>query len=90
MEINIFYDLPIKAEPIDNHYDLKHERYDVETIDMGQWSTSIKIIGFGDKTFNSIHFNFYLYNRKINIYRSGLINHYRTLSLPGICYDEGE
>lgn len=90
MDINIFYDLPIKAEPIDNYYDLKKEKYDVKYIEMGQCSTSFKIIGFGEKIFNSIHFNFYLNNRKINIYASGLINRYRTLSLPGICYDEGE
>lgn len=88
MKIEFSRDLPIKAEPIDNHYELKTDRYDVRHIEMGQSSTSIFLMGFADRPFNSIHFKFYLHNKEIDIYNSGLINHYRTLKLPGIKYVE--
>lgn len=88
MEIKFSLNLPIKAMPKDNHYKLPKEKLDVRDIDMGQYNTSVKIMGYTDKCFNSIHFDFYLHNRKIDIYKSGLINRYRTLSLPGIYYME--
>ncbi len=86
MKVEFSGDLPIKAEPIDSHYELKTDRYDVRDIEMGQSSTSIQLMGFSDRVFNSIHFKFYLHNREIDIYRSGLINRYRTLVLLGIKY----
>lgn len=91
MKIEISKDLPIKAEPINEHYGLKVDRYDVRDIEMGQSNTRIFLMGFGSKSFNSIHFKFYLHNEEIDIYNSGLINNYRTLHLPGIRYvDEKE
>lgn len=88
MNVSINFDLLIKVEPIDEHYELKKEQYDVRSISMGQSSTYIKIMGYGDRSFNSIHFKFYLHNREIDIYNSGLINNYRTISLPGIKFKE--
>ncbi len=88
MKINVSFDLPIKAYPIDEHYGLPKEKLDVKEISMGQSSTHICLMGYGDKHFNSIHFKFYLHNKEIDIYRSGLINHYMTLGLKGICYIE--
>ena len=88
MNVSINFDLLIKAEPIDEHYGLKKDRYDVRSISMGQSSTHIKIMGCGDRSFNSIHFKFYLHNREIDIYNSGLINNYRTINLPGINFKE--
>ena len=61
-------------------------RYEVDDIQMGQSNTRITLMGFGNKAFNSIHFKFYLRDREIDIYNSGLINRYRTVSLPGIRY----
>lgn len=87
MKIESYRDLPIKAEPIDDYYGLKNEKYDVREINMGQSSTSINLMGF-DKVFNSVHFKYYLHNREIDIYRSGLINPYMQLSLPMICFKE--
>ena len=88
MQVNVSFNLPIKAIPIDEHYGLPKEKLDVKEIHMGQSSTSILIMGYADRHFNSIHFDFYLHNRKIDIYRSGLINGYRTLNLKGIYYLE--
>lgn len=88
MKVDICLDLPIKAFPKNEHYGLPKEKLDVKEINMGQSSTSILIMGYADKAFNSIHFDFYLHNRKIDIYRSGLINRYRTLNLKGIYYLE--
>lgn len=88
MKVNICLDLPIKAIPKNGHYGLPQEKLDVKEIYMGQSSTSILLMGYAEKPFNSIHFDFYLHNRKIDIYRSGLINHYRTLNLQGIYYLE--
>ena len=87
MEVGFCLDLPIKAEPIDEHYGLKKDKYDVREINMGQSNTSTMLMGF-DKVFNSIHFKYYLYNREIDIYRSGLINPYMKLSQPMICFKE--
>jgi hypothetical protein len=79
-------DLPIKAEPIDNHYTFERiDRFDVAQIDMGQSSTKISIKGMSGR-FNSTHFKFYLHNKEIDIYGSGLLNPYRSLSLPMIKY----
>lgn len=89
MEVNFLRDLPIKAEPIDEHYRLEKDRFDVQEINMGQTNTSIKLLGF-DNVFNSIHFKFYLHNTEIDIYRSGLLNPYRSLKLPMIYFKESE
>ena len=88
MNISINFNLPIKAEPIGGYYGSKKERYDVRSISMGQSSTYIKIMGYGDRNFNSIYFKFYLHNREIDIYNSGLINNYRTINLPGIKFKD--
>lgn len=88
MKINISLVLPIKAYPIDEHYGLPKEKLDVQDISMGQSSTNICLMGYENKHFNSIHFKFYLRDKEIDIYKSGLINHYMTLGLKGICYIE--
>lgn len=91
MKIEITMNLPIMAKLIDDHYgDLKvGELYQVEDIHMGQSNTSVYL---KDKkvSCNSVHFKFYLGDREINIYKSGLINGYATLHLPGIWYMDGK
>lgn len=90
MKIEITMNLPIMAKQIDRHYeDLDSEKiYLVNAIYMGQSSTTVFLEGKG--AFNSIHFEFYHGDRKIDIYKSGLINGYRTLHLPGIWYMDGK
>ena len=88
MDVGIRLNIPIKALPIDEHYNLPKDKLDVREINMGQTNTSIYLMGYADKPFNSVHFEFYLHNRKIDIYGSGLINNYRTLNLPGIKFLE--
>lgn len=89
MKVEFSINLPIMAQPIDEHYEMAADRrYEVDNIWMGQSSTSIFLMGFGNRSFNSIHFKFYLHDKEIDIYNSGLINHYRTLKLPGIKYVE--
>lgn len=89
MKIEFSLNLPIMAQPINNHYEMATDRrYEVYDIQMGQSSTSITLMGFGNKAFNSIHFKFYLHDREIDICNSGLINRYRTVSLPGIKYTD--
>ena len=69
MKVEFIRDLPIKAEPIDNHYGFPRvDKLDVSNIEMGQSSTSIELLGYSGKRFNSIHFKFYLYNKEIDIY----------------------
>lgn len=91
MKIEITMNLPITARPKNDHYEDLNigEDYPVEMIDMGQSNTSVFL---EDKKgcYNSIHFGFYLGEREIDIYRSGLINGYRTLHLPGIWYVDGK
>ena len=85
MRVEFIRDLPIKAKPIDNHYDfVRVDRFDVTNIEMGQSSTHIELLGFSGKRFNSVHFKFYLHNKEIDIYSSGLFNQYRSLNLPMI------
>ena len=85
MKVEFKRDLPIKAEPIDEHYTFPRvDRFDVLNIEMGQSSTNIELFGFSDKKFNSIHFKYYLHNKEIDIYNSGLFNTYRWQSLPMI------
>ena len=89
MKIEFSMNLPIMAQPIDSHYEMATDRrYEVGDILMGQSRTSITLMGFGNKTFNSIHFKFYLHDREIDIYNSGLLNRYRTVLLPGIRYTD--
>ena len=75
MKIEFSLNLTIMVQPIDDHYEMATDRrYVVDDIQMGQSSTSITLMGFGRKSFNSIHFKFYLRDREIDIYNSGLIN----------------
>jgi len=85
MKVEFARDLPINAELIDDYYEFPIvDKLDVSNIEMDQSSTSIEILGFSGKRFNSIHFKFYLYNKEIDIYSSGLFNTYRWQSLPMI------
>ena len=87
MKVEFVRDLPIKAEPIDDYYEFTRvDKLDVSNIEMGQSSTSIELLGYSGKRFNSIHFKFYLHNKEIDIYSSGLFNTYRWQSLPMIKY----
>lgn len=91
MKVSFSLNLPIMAQPIDEHYEMATDRrYEVDDIQMGQSSTTIFLMGFGRKPFNSIHFKFYLHDREIDIYNSGLVNRYRTVSLPGIKYMDNQ
>lgn len=91
MKIDFSLNLPIMAQPIDDHYEIATDRrYEVDDIQMGQSSTTIFLMEFGRKPFNSIHFKFYMRDREIDIYNSGLINRYRTVSLPGIRYMDNQ
>ena len=84
MKVEFIRDLPVKAEPIGEYYKFERaDRFDVESIDMGQSGTNIKIHGMS-KIFNSVYFKFYLHNKEIDIYGSGLFNTYRWQSLPMI------
>ncbi|OYP20995.1 hypothetical protein C8E03_108121 [Lachnotalea glycerini] len=87
MKINISMELPIKAIPIDKHYDLELKEYDVTDIRMGQSHTSIFLDGQSN-IFNSVHFRFELHGKPIDIYSSGAFNSYRRFYLPFICYGE--
>lgn len=91
MKIEFAMNLSITARPIDDHYGmLKNEKdYPVAMIDMGQSSTTV-FLEDDKKGYNSIHFGFYIGEREIDIYKSGLINGYRTLHLPGIWYVDGK
>lgn len=86
IEINI----PLTAVPIDTHYDqLKQgKKYPVKEINMGQFATRVEIENILG-SFNSIHFEFYIGQKKVDIYRSALINHYLIFKgNPTIVYDE--
>lgn len=91
MKIEITMNLPITARPKDDHYgDLEvGKAYPVVEIHMGQSNTSVFLEG-KKVSCNSVHFDFYLGEREINIYKSGLINGYGTLHLPGIWYMDGK
>lgn len=69
--------IPLAAVPIDTHYEqLKSgEKYPVKEISMGQSNTSVELENIDD-SFNSIHFEFYIGQKKVDIYRSALFNHY--------------
>lgn len=90
MKVEIALNLQITAKQIDSHYeDLEDEKfYLVNGIYMGQSSTTVFLEEKG--AFNSIHFKFYHGEKEIDIYKSGLINGYRTLHLPGIWYMDGK
>lgn len=87
MIVKINMNLPIYAFPKNDHYVLSKEKIEVDEISMGQSHTNIKLKGH-EGVYNSVHFDFYLGNRKIDIYKSGLINNYMTLYLPGISFLE--
>lgn len=91
MKIEITMNLTITARPKDDHYEELNvgEDYPVKMINMGQSSTSV-ILEDKKGCYNSILFDFYLGEKEIDIYRSGLINGYRTLHLPGIWYMDGK
>lgn len=85
MKVEFKIDLPIKAEPIDDHYNFsRKDRFDVSNIEIDQIFTHIELFGFSDEKFNSVHFKFYLHNRLIDIYSSGLFNKYKWQCLPMI------
>lgn len=85
VEINV----PLKAQVIDGHYEqLGDEIHQVENISMGQSSTSVSLENIKG-IFNSIHFKFYIGNREVDIYKSGLFNPYVTFSSnPAVFYKE--
>ncbi len=91
MKIEIAMNLPITAKPKDCHYeDLEiGKQYPVEIILMGQSNTSVHLKD-EKGSYNSVHFSFYLGEKEIDIFRSGLINRYGTLHLPGIWYVDGK
>lgn len=91
MKIEISMDLPIMAKPINNCYDDLEvgKQYAVSRIDMGQSYTSVFLEG-KKSAYNSIRFAFYIGESEIDIYKSGLINGYRTSHLPGIWYVDGK
>ncbi len=86
MKVEFIRDLPIKAFPIDDHYEFERvDMFDVSRIEMSQFSTKIYLMGLSER-FNSVHFKFYLHNKEIDIYKCGLLNPYMSLSLPMIKY----
>lgn len=91
MKIEIAMNIKITARPKDDYYKELNigEDYPVTMIDMGQSSTTVFLEDY-KRGYNSIHFEFYHGERKIDIYKSGLINGYRTLHLPGIWYVGGK
>lgn len=89
MKINISMELPVKAIPIDNYYNLEQKEYDVANILMGQSSTKIELLGVqGKSSFNSVHFKYELHGQPIDIYRSGAFSPYFRDRLPLIYYKE--
>ncbi|MBD5464087.1 MAG: hypothetical protein HDR24_13715 [Lachnospiraceae bacterium] len=91
MKISISMNLQITAKPKNNHYEDLNvgEGYPVKMINMGQSSMSV-LLEDKRESYNSVHFDFYLGEKEIDIYKSGLINGYRTLHLPGIWYVDGK
>lgn len=88
MKINISMELPVKAIPINKHYEeLDKKEYDVADIRMSQSNTSILLEG-QSKSFNSVHFRFELHSKAIDIYKSGAFNTYFRTTLPLICFEE--
>lgn len=77
--------LEVIAMPTKDIDDLtKDSKYEVEEIHMGQSHTAILING---RIYNSIHFDFYIDDKKINIYDSRIFNHY-VKSIPQIRFEE--
>jgi hypothetical protein len=91
MKIEITMELPITAKPIDHFYDDLEfgKHYPVSMIDMGQSHTSV-FLEDKKSVYNSVRFKFYIGESEIDIYKSGLINGYRTSHLPGIWYVGGK
>lgn len=88
MKINISMELPVKAIPLNKHYEeLEQKKYDIADIKMSQSNTSILLEG-ESKYFNSVHFRFELHGKPIDIYRSGAFNTYLRTKLPLICFEE--
>lgn len=83
-------DINIKAKCIqesDNscsflEHDLEFGKmYDVQRIEMGQSYTDIFI---NNKCYNSVYFEFYVGNQKIDIYRSSLFNPYMKQAIDNL------
>lgn len=86
MKVSINLNLPIKAIALKpKEIGLPDEVFEVQDIHMGQSNTSVILVGFSG-IYNSIDFKFFLGDKEIDIYGSGILNHYRTLTLPGIKY----
>lgn len=56
-------------------YLVKGTDYEVDFIDMGNWYTTIYLLGY-DYGFNSIYFTFYEDGKQIDIYRDKRFNKY--------------
>ena len=54
---------------------VKGTDYEVDFIDMGNWYTTIYLLGY-DYGFNSIYFTFYEDGKQIDIYRDKRFNKY--------------
>lgn len=94
MRVEFIRELPIKAVVVKSANNV-YERdlpignsYEVEEIMMGQSSTSIKLVEFPNERFNSIVFDFYLHDKEIDIYGSGLLSPYFWQKLPMIQFNE--
>lgn len=71
-----FY-IKVYAKCLNNKEGLnKDKTYLVKNIFMGQSSTDILLENLEDKPYNSVNFEFYVDNKKIDIYRSPLFNSY--------------
>lgn len=78
----------LTAQMIDGHYEELdgEKKYLVEEIMMGQFHTSLSLENI-EGSFNSVHFKFYIGNKEVDIYKSGLFNHYITFSEnPAVFY----
>lgn len=67
----------LTAIPRDDHYKELEEgkRYAVTLINMGQSHTSVVLEDFR-MSFNSVHFNFFIDEKEVDIYSSPIFNHY--------------
>lgn len=55
------------------------KEYEVTSIDVGRWYSTISLAGFGNKTFNSVCFSFFEDGIEIDIYRDQRFARYKRL-----------